>query len=191
MLRRQRAGSREINLTSLLDVLFCILFIVMLAGNQNEQDIKSDARQQLETFKGEAQEEIEHLQSEVDKLGAQVTTYQNQMESYDVYHTEAVIITISNVREGKDHRLILSRGLENEEETSFLMGTNRIEYLKQALRSSITEHIDGIESHPIYIVFFCDRDNIYTLEYTTITSVLTELQKEYKEVFFKTMEAEP
>lgn len=190
MLRRQRAGAHEINLTSLLDVLFCILFIVMLAGNQNEKDIKSDAQQQLEALKGQAQEEIEHLQSEIDKLDTTATTYKNQMESYDVYHTEAVIITISNVQEGREHRLIISKGLESEEKTSFLMGTNRTEYIKQTLRSSITEHVNGIESHPIYIVFFCDRDSIYTLEYTAITSVLTELQDEYKEVFFKTMEAE-
>ena len=81
MLRRQRAGAHEINLTSLLDVLFCILFIVMLAGNQNEKDIKSDAQQQLEALKGQAQEEIEHLQSEIDKLDTTATTYKNQMIS--------------------------------------------------------------------------------------------------------------
>lgn len=188
MLRRLWAGSREINLTSLLDVLFCILFIVMLAGDQNEQGIKSDAQQQLEALEGEAQEQIEHLQSEIDQLNAQVTTYQNQMESYDVYHTEAVIITISNVREGENHKLIVSKGLENTEDSSFFMGTDRIEYIKQALRASITKHIDGTESHPIYIVFYCDRGTIYTQEYKAINDVLTDLQKEYKEVFFKEFE---
>lgn len=188
MLRRLRAGSREINLTSLLDVLFCILFIVMLAGDQNEQDIKSDAQQQLEALEGEAQEQIEHLQLEIDQLNAQVTTYQNQMESYDIYYTEAVIITISNVRVGNNHILKIFRGLEKNEDNSILMGTDRIEYIKQALRASITKHIDGTESHPIYIVFYCDRNTIYTQEYKAINDVLTALQKEYKEVFFKEFE---
>ncbi len=190
MRRRQRVGLQEINLTSLLDVLFCILFIVMLAGNQNEQDIKSDAQQQLEALEAESQEQIGQLQSEVGKLTAQVTTYQNQMESYDIYHAEAVIITLSNVLEGRDHKLIVSRDLESEEKTSFLMGTNRIEYIKQVLRTSITEQIEAGANRPVYIVFICDREKIYTQEFSAITSTLSELQNEYKEVFYKTMEAE-
>ena len=183
MLRRRQAGSGEINLTSLLDVLFCILFIVMLAGSQNEQDIRSNAQQQLDEFANTAQQQIDHLQEENAR-------YKDLIDSYDLYHTEAVIVTLRNVRDGEHHRLNISKGLENEPETSFLLGTDRPQYIKQTLRSSITKYTSSAENQPIYVVFHCDRKNIYTLEYNAISSVLNELQEEYKEVFVKTMEAE-
>ena len=43
MRNRRRRGSDEINLTPLLDVLFTILFIVMLTGMQNEQSYAENA----------------------------------------------------------------------------------------------------------------------------------------------------
>ena len=41
---RRSRGSDEINLTPLLDVLFTILFIVMLTGMQNERSMEESAQ---------------------------------------------------------------------------------------------------------------------------------------------------
>ena len=43
--RRRGRGADEINLTPLLDVLFTILFIVMLAGTQTERIMQEDAEE--------------------------------------------------------------------------------------------------------------------------------------------------
>ena len=79
-MRHKRRGILEVNLTSLLDVLFCILFIVMMANIENEHDIKNESQQLI-------QEIQEQLQAEIAAYRAEAATYQAQMESYDVYHT--------------------------------------------------------------------------------------------------------
>ena len=42
---RRSRGSDDINLTPLLDVLFVILFIVMLAGTQTQKDMQENAEE--------------------------------------------------------------------------------------------------------------------------------------------------
>ena len=57
---RRSRGSDEINLTPLLDVLFTILFIVMLTGMQNERSMEESAQ--------ESEAQISGLESRVDEL---------------------------------------------------------------------------------------------------------------------------
>ena len=59
-MRRRRRTDGEINLTPLLDVLFVILFVVMLSGMQSEKT-NADARE-------ESREKIEALETEVEEL---------------------------------------------------------------------------------------------------------------------------
>lgn len=157
--RTERKGVSEINLTSLLDVLFCILFIVMMTSVQSE-----------ERFKNEAKQEIEQLQ--------------NQIESYNLYQNEAVIITLSNIVEENTHQLLIS---EKESTESILLGTNRTEGTRERLKKIIIEKLEIAKGHPIYIVFHCAREDIYTEEYNAIKGTLLELQEENKEIFYKDM----
>lgn len=174
MTKRRRFGSWEINLTSLLDVLFCILFIVMLANNQNEESMAAQSQAQIDQLKGEIAE-----------LENQITVYHNQMGSYDLYYTEAVIVSVQNVLKNGSHHLIISKGLEKEEIAAFPMGLDRLEYIKQRIRSEVTKLIEAADEQPIYIVFYCDTANIYTRESHAVRAVLEELQQNNKEVFFK------
>lgn len=177
MKRRRRRGSSEINLTPLLDILFSILFIVMMTNVQNEADIKD-----------EYQQNVGKMEQEITDLKEQVTISQNQMSSYDKYNTEAVIITICNVVDEGEHHLIVKKGLNEDTMDNILLGTDRIENTKARIEWMITMLVEGIDNQPVYIVFYCDKENIYTTEYRAIVDTFNVLQETHKEVFFKVME---
>ena len=165
--RPGRHGVAEVNLTSLLDVLFCILFIVMLTSAQSEKNLERETEQ------------------EINQLQNQVNQYKNQIRSYDLYGNEAIVITLSNIVEEGTHQLLIS---EKETTESILLGVNRTAGTKERLRRIIAEKMETGRNRPIYIVFYCERGNIYTEEYNAIRETLMELQEENKEIFYRDME---
>ena len=138
-MRHKRRGILEVNLTSLLDVLFCILFIVMMANIENEHDIKNESQQLI-------QEIQEQLQAEIAAYRAEAATYQAQMESYDVYHTEAIIITMQNLQEGSNYVLKIYEGLEKVESDSIRLGPNLSESVNRSIRRYFNDIINSLKS---------------------------------------------
>ncbi len=185
-MRHKRRELQEINLTSLLDVLFCILFIVMLGSAQNEENIKLDASQQVE----ELQQQIENLQQQILVQEEQLVFYGNQMESHKLYASEAVVVTLRNIRKDETHVLRASSGMEEAAEESVTLGINRKNIVKLRIQSFIDGILSQTENQPVYIVFHCDKNCIYTEEYKGIIESLEELQASYKEVFYKVMEVQ-
>ncbi len=185
-MRRRRQGSPEINLTPLLDVLFCILFIVMLTGAQNEADMKESAQKQIETL----QQQVGDLQQQILIQEEQLTFYGNQMESHEVYAAEAVVVTLHNIEKDGDHVLLATSGMTEEVQESITLGTNRKNVAKVRIQSFVGDILEGTKNQPVYIVFHCDKACIYTEEYRGIVESLEELQASYKEVFYKVMEVQ-
>ena len=146
-----------------MDALFSILFIVMLAGVQNERQISAEKDEQIA------------------RLEQQASVYESRLDSYEMYQEEAVIITLYNTAEDNRHQLKVFEGRQPEELDSVLLGTNRLSYVKQRLTDMISGYTG--ENRPVYVVFHCDRDQIYRSEYDAITEVLNELQN--KEIFWK------
>ncbi len=184
MRRGRRRIVPEINLTPLLDVLFSILFIVMMTAMQNEQGLKDDFQEKLsnmEREKAQLSEELSKTENELDRA-------ENEMSSYDKYHSEAVILTVDNVIRGDDHVLRVYRGTEKEELENIQMGSDRTENTKARIDSIITEIVDSTDNQPIYIVFYCSKGEIYTAEYRAVTEAFNTLQENNKAVFFKVMQ---
>jgi biopolymer transport protein ExbD len=158
-MKRHRLGSEEINLTPLLDVLFVILFVVMLGGMQNEKTIRTE------------------MENEVARL-------QDQIESYELYEEERQIITLSIQVNGQDRAIVMQTGAEEEPKTIPLKKETR-KYQIDHLERMITDYLTHIEDQPVYIVFHHDDTVIYNEEYTSIDKMLRSLVKKYKEVFYK------
>ncbi len=176
-MKRRRKAISEINLTPLLDVLFSILFIVMMTGMQNESGLKEEHNQQ-----------ISKLENEVSGLEEELKNCQNQMSSVDMYQSEAVILTISNTVEDDEHYLTVKQGLELVEIEKIQLGTDKTENTKTRILDLMKELVEKNDNQPVYIVFYCDKQTIYTLEYNAVTEAFYEAQETYKEVFFKVME---
>ena len=178
-MRNGRRISSEINMTPLLDVLFSILFIVMMTGSQNEQGIKK-----------QYQDQVIDLEQKNDQLTDELTKYKNEITSYDKYQSEAIILTINNVIRNNSHCLMIYRGTAKSEIGSIQMGLEKTENTKARIESLILELVEEADNQPIYIIFYCDKKNIYTAEYHAVCEMFNELQANNKEVFFKVMQEE-
>ncbi len=174
MRRRRRSSGGQIDMTPLLDVLFSILFIVLLAGAQSERDNAASARG-----------EEDRLVSQIRELEEKLTAREDQMESYDTYHARAVIVTVTNFSDDAGHRLRLSIGLDPGEGEAILLGTDRLESVRARLRSFVERCLDPADPQPVYILFYCEKSLIYKSEYDAVVDTFTDLQTEHKEVFFK------
>lgn len=174
MNRRRRFVSSEINLTPLLDVLFTILFLVMLGSARNEEVTRENANL-----------EISKLQNQISTLENDVIFYKDQVDSYDLYTKSAVIITISNSVDGEEHILMVSDRNDAKSYETIRLGKDRMAYVKSRLEGIVTDAVDNTDNQPIYIVFHCDKSIIYTTEFSAIDSELRQLQDTYKAVFCK------
>ena len=176
-MKRKRNGSPEINLTSLLDVLFCILFIVMLTSVQNERE-----------YKTETQAQTEEMQDQIDTLQTQVQEYESSEKTIELYGSEAVIINMHNIKSGDKHILKLSEEPDGNNSKEITLGNDITEQTKRLISSYIEDIIAETDNQPIYIVFNINKSQIYTKEAIAIDDVLDELQMNNKEVFYKTAE---
>ncbi len=152
-MKRRRHGSEEINLNSLLDVLFIILFVVMLKGMQNEEAVKTQ------------------MQQNIDQL-------QNQVESYELYEKEARVITVQVIQEQEDRYISIG-------DETIQLNENASVYMRTRLKNITGDLLKDVENTPVYIVFHCNKKEIYTKEFNMIDEVMTEYQDTVKEVFYK------
>lgn len=183
-MRRRRRGALEINLTPLLDVLFSILFIVMMTGMQQEQGIKKDYEEQLTQM----EQTVTTQEETILKLKEQIHGFENQEESLIMYQTKAVVLTVRNgIEEGK-HFLEIRNGLDTEDFEYIWLGADRAKNTQNRLQDIITKLVEETDNQPIYIVFHCNKELIYTTEYKAVTEAFVSLEEKHKEVFFKMME---
>ena len=101
---RRSRGSDEINLTPLLDVLFTILFIVMLTGMQNERSMEESAQESEAQITG-LESRVDALEEENDILKSEVSRRDKIQDSNKRYESNAVIVTLINETEDGEHVL--------------------------------------------------------------------------------------
>lgn len=191
---RRRRGSGEINLTPLLDVLFTILFIVMLTGTQNEKTLEKDAEASMIEIK-RLESEAAGLEDKILDLEEQNRSLQNKINRRDKiedsnkrYESNAVIITFLNEVENGYHvlRIYTEQG---EQVESFRLGTDRTEYTRNHVSEIISDIAEASVDRPVFIVFHCDAGSIYRKEeFNPIRDALEEQKKKYKEVFYQIVE---
>ena len=197
MRNRRRRFHEEINLTPLLDVLFAILFIVMLTGAQSERLIQKDMEASAaEISELEAQVEeltdagkIAELEARIAELEAELAKLRELQASEDMFEADAVIVTIANVIEEDHHVLKFYTGQEGTLTDSVRMGPDKTEYIENRVTDIIGKIVKAAPGKPVYIVFHCDADKIYRKEeFLPVQKALEQLKKQHKEVFFQITE---
>ncbi len=186
--RFRRNNGQEINLTPLLDVLFVILFIVMLSGRENEDRLRTESIQETETLQAQledANERIAALEQEADSAAVKVRDYADRIGSYELYREQAVILTL-HIEESGDFRELVILG-DGEDEIRIQIADDLKEYTETRLRNAVAEFAEKAQDQPVFLVFHYSADEVYTYEIRLVDRVLQSLQEEYKEVFYKTM----
>ena len=185
--RIRRNNGQDINLTPLLDVLFVILFIIMLSGRENENRLRAESVQEteaLQTELEEAKEEISRLEREAGVTAVKVRNYSDRIGSYELYREQAVILTL-HIEESAGFRELVV--LDGDEQVRIQIADDLREYTENRLRDAVAECVEEAQNRPVFLVFHYSADEIYTYEIRLIDRVLLSLQEEYKEVFYKTM----
>ena len=174
-----------IELTSLLDVILIMLFVLLTQARTQT----SDAIERTET----ALAETRALQQEVDGLRAELAGAQSDVEAAQS-DAEAARSDAESAR-----RQLLSRELVTEnslvvtltapDRSSFALelpdGTQTISYdwenenyARNALRAALRAELDATDAPAVFLVFQYDRNTIYRTQHELVRGLLQELKLE-------------
>lgn len=179
--KRNRRQGEEINLTPLLDVLFTILFVVMLTGMQSEQTMQAES--------AVTAEHAAELEKEVLRLKEELRTKNAVEFTEDSFYSKAVLVTLVNTTEDDSHTLNIYVGPEGVLRESFRMGPDKSQYISDHLSSVLYGILEEADGYPVYIVFQCSAGEIYRKEeFVPIKEQLETLRTENKEIFYQIIE---
>ena len=173
-MRRKRRGSGGdvlIDLTSLLDVIFIILLIVMWS-----QDIVEDNLKQ-------SQAEAEYAMS---KTEAEYKLYEQQLKIADNInrYVFAVSVVVPYDKDDVTQRKIQILK-EGEEIESFDMVGNNVTEAIEAFRTSLVSYIEKNKTRPVILALNENDDNILYRDEVMVTEIFLELTKEYSNVYIR------
>ena len=183
----RRKRDQEINLTPLLDVLFVILFILMLSGRENEERLRSQSGQEVAALQEEltrSRTQIAQLEQDASAAASRERAYADRVDSLELYRDQAVVLT-AYIEETEGLRELVI--LDGQERTGIRIEDNSSNYTEGRIRSVVRGCVEKARNQPVFIVFHFSADEIYTYEIRLVERVMLSLQEEYKEVFYKTM----
>lgn len=176
-----------VELTSLLDVIFIMLFMVMNQSQtaaeeaQNNADaVIAAAQAQVEAMKDEV-EDYRIIIDEVEADRLNLESIKNKLNSYEVFKEYATIISVSVL----DHSYKRTIMVENSDEavnTDF--DWDNMDYAESILSETLNSCIKDSEN-PVFIVFSYNGDKIYRQDYNMVSEVMTEVQGGYENVYIK------
>ena len=168
-----------IELTSLLDVIMIMLFVLLTQARTQTADALASAEADRRAAEA-ARQEITRLEREADALTAQrdaardeAAAWQRQLLSEDLVLENSLVVTLS-----VDERASIR--LETEGNTQTV--TYRWEddnYARNALRAALRTAVAG--EKPVFLVWQYDRATIYRAEYNMIRDLLQELKLEARQ----------
>ncbi len=169
--RRSSKGDVLIDLTSLLDVIFIILLIVMWGQSTVETNLKQT---QAETEYAKAQTEAEY------KL------YEQQLEIADginqIVFAVSVVVPYDKADVTQRTIQILKEGEEIE---SFDLVGNNITEAIENFKKSLVGYIEQNKTRPVILALNENDDNILYRDEVMVTELFLELTKEYSNVYIR------
>jgi len=169
--RRGLGGDVRIDLTSLLDVIFIILLIVMWSQSNVETNLK---QVQADTESAKAQTEAEQM------------LYEQQLEIADNINQYVFAVSVvvpydkTDVTQRKIQ--ILKKGEEIE---SFELAGNNVKASVEAFRKSLVTYIETNKDRPVILSLNEHDDNILYRDEVMVTDIFYELTKEYSNVYIR------
>ena len=184
MLRRRR--EIPVELTSLLDVILIMLFVLLLQARTQTEQAQSYAaesterqaaiEQRLEQAEAERAEAVR----ERDALSRRILTDQIVLEN-------SVILTLSV---GEDRSILAE--VENGGNRSIGYAWEEDGEAAEQLRSFCRDFLRTAAGKSVFLVFLYDRNRIYHAEYEMIASVVRQIREEAVQagIAFSTVEAD-
>ena len=176
-----------VELTSLLDVIFIMLFMVMNRSQNAAAEAQSTAAFEV----AEAQAQIDAMQDEVNvyreiieevqEERANLESMQSKLNSYEVFEEYAKIISVHVLDNTYKRTLTVDDGAVK---TKIDFNWDNMDYASSALEDTLRECINTAEN-PVFIVFSYNGDKLYRQDYNLVSEVITEVQGGYENVYIK------
>ena len=183
----RKRKSVVVELTSLLDVIFIMLFMVMNQSRTAAAEAQSTAAEeiasaqvQVETMQAEV-ESYREIISEVETERANLEQMQSKLNSYEVFKEYAKIISVHVLDSTYKRTIKVDDGTEN---VNIDFNWDNMDYASSVLTDTLNECIDTAEN-PVFIVFSYNGDKLYRQDYNMISEVMTEVQGGYENVYIK------
>ena len=165
-----------IELTSLLDVILIMLFVLLTqAQTQTNEAVASVA--EAEAAAESVRTALLETESERDALQARVGELERAGITIGVVEENSLILTLSV--EGPQPRLIRiePRGMES---IYVPVDTEDENYTVNRLRTTLSELVRGSGKETVFVVFQYDSGAIYQTEYLLVGNVMRQLKQEAK-----------
>lgn len=176
-----------VELTSLLDVIFIMLFMVMNQSQTAAEEAQSDAAAEVAAAQVQVEameEEVEGYRVIIDEVEADrlnLESIKNKLNSYEVFEEYATIISISVLDHSYKRTIIVENGGETVN-TDF--SWDNMDYAESSLNETLNSCIKDSEN-PVFIVFSYNGDKIYRQDYNMVSEVMTKVQGGYENVYIK------
>lgn len=176
-MRRRR--SIFIELTSLLDVILIMLFVILTQARAQADQAREEAlRERNNAAAYEASLETEaakssRLAAELEEAEQKAERLQRQLDSRKIVLENSLLVTLSIT--GENHIL-----LETEEGASHVIPYEwgNEAYAYNLGRSLLFAQLEGEADKTLFLIFQYDRDRIYKAEYDMILQLVQEMKLE-------------
>ena len=180
-----------IELTSLLDVILIMLFVLLTQARTQTSDALAaaeadraqvtaleqqlaDSRAETDALRAETetlQQEADSLSSRADALREEADSARRRLLSRDLVLDNSLVLTVS-VPDRTRIRLETDGG--GEQTVSYAWEDDN--YARNALLSALRQQIDAGEDRAVFLVFQYDRADIYRAQYNMIRDILNEIK---------------
>ena len=171
-----------IELTPLLDVIFILLFIVMIARNSEMQQREEALQAQLE----EANLNLVQVQQELQDTNAIKQTYADMLDTFTEFSSYASPVTIYVSYDYDDvrQRKVWVTGAAFEmEPVSFSPANENNAWAR--LTSALSTHIEEMEEANIPVILSCNHEQILRRDEEKVQAIMEEIAKEHSNVYLK------
>lgn len=178
MSRNKRISKNDImiDLTSLLDVIFIVLLVVMIG----QKDAAAQEQQNLDALQNEASEQIANAEN-AQQLYNDMLDTENNINKY----VFSISITVPYNKDEIHKREIMLLTEGSEPQTFALIGNDvegSLSEFRESLLNSINDHDDDI---PIILSLNDDDDKILYRDEKAVSEILNEMSDKHKNVYIK------
>ena len=164
-----------IELTSLLDVILILLFVLLTQARTQTADALSRA-EDSEDRSARLTRQVEELEADNAALRETSELWRRQLLTQDLVLDNSLVMTIS-AGEAGDIRL----DRDGQTVQTIAYDWERDNYARNALRSALRSLLQDAEDQTVFLVFQYDRSVIYRTEYEMIESLLQEAKLEARQ----------
>ena len=180
-----------IELTSLLDVILIMLFVLLTQAKTQTADAMAaaeadraqvtaleqqlaDSRAEVDALRSETrtlQQEADGLLSQTEKLQEEADSAKRRLLSRDLVLDNSLVLTVS-VPDGRQIRLETDGG--GSQTIPYAWEDDN--YARNALLSAVRQQMAADDGQTVFLVFQYDRAGIYRTQYEMIRDVLGEIK---------------